>query len=36
LHFGQGPVRPANWSLTENRDLHPGQRTAIAMGTRES
>lgn len=20
LHFGQGPVRPANWSLTENRD----------------
>jgi hypothetical protein len=20
LHFGQGPVRPANWSLTVNRE----------------
>jgi hypothetical protein len=27
LHFGQGPVRPANWSLTLNRLLQPGQTT---------
>ena len=31
LHFGQGPVRPANWSLTENRDLQPEQTTWIGM-----
>jgi hypothetical protein len=33
LHFGQGPVRPANWSLTENRELQLGQITAMAMET---
>ena len=32
LHFGQGPVRPANWSLTENRDWQLGQMTGMAMG----
>jgi hypothetical protein len=31
LHLGHGPVRPANWSLTEKRDLHPEQTTEIAM-----
>jgi len=27
LHFGQGPVRPANLSLTLNVDRQPGQMT---------
>lgn len=31
LHFGQGPVRPANWSLTANRDLQLGQMTGMDM-----
>ena len=31
LHFGQGPVRPANWSLTVKRDLQPEQTTEMAM-----
>ena len=31
LHFGQGPVWPANLSLTLNRAWHEGQTTEIAM-----
>jgi hypothetical protein len=35
LHLGQGPERPANWSLTENRALQPAQTTWIAMAPPE-
>ena len=31
LHFGHGPVWPANLSLTLNRAWHVGQTTEIAM-----
>jgi hypothetical protein len=31
LHFGHGPVWPANLSLTENVDLQDPQSTWIAM-----
>jgi len=31
LHLGQGPVRPANWSLTVKREPQLLQRTWIAM-----
>ncbi len=31
LHFGQGPVFPANLSLTEKRALQPGQSTSIGI-----
>ena len=36
LHLGQGPVRPAYWSLTLNLALQPGQMTGIGMGERLS
>src|SRR5687768_795876 len=31
LHLGQGPVLPANFSLTRNDALQPGQITGIGM-----
>jgi hypothetical protein len=31
LHFGQGPVWPANLSLTVKVDRQPGQMTWMAM-----
>ena len=31
LHFGHGPVWPANLSLTLNRAWHVGQTTEIAI-----
>ncbi|GDX96695.1 hypothetical protein LBMAG47_23600 [Planctomycetia bacterium] len=31
LHLGQGPVCPANLSLTLNRDEHAGQMTGMGM-----
>jgi hypothetical protein len=31
LHFGHGPVIPANLSLTVNLDVQPGQMTGMAM-----
>lgn len=36
LHFGQGPVRPAYWSLTVNRDVQLVQTTTIGMGAWEA
>jgi hypothetical protein len=34
LHFGHGPVRPANWSLTVNRALQPGQTTGMGIAAK--
>src|SRR5436190_17341574 len=31
LHLGHGPFLPANFSLTSNRALQPGQRTEIGI-----
>jgi hypothetical protein len=31
LHLGQGPVLPANLSLTEKREPQPAQRTWMGM-----
>jgi hypothetical protein len=31
LHFGQGPVRPAYFSLTRNRVRQPVQRTSMGI-----
>jgi hypothetical protein len=31
LHFGHGPVRPANWSLTLKRALQLGQTMEMGM-----
>jgi hypothetical protein len=34
LHVGHGPVRPANWSLTVNRALQPGQTTGMGIAAK--